>query len=271
MNALVSDAENALTNIKNNLYTLKVTVVESEEKLNSHINAIQSIEKSMEENQSLIQIENEKLSEHQANASEDKARLVEIEAEYRASIEKLDIQQTESQKINELINLETTRIDYINKSIEDLQIRRAQLNEESKNIQQKITNKENIPSIDMEDINKQISIADRELLEKKNLLSELEQETKKFNIQKEEHLKELQQTEIQITTLSNFVDSEIEDEVTNQFLKKIDIDKDRNIFKNVNIEKGWEKAIGFILADYASAYENKKIAPNSLKEIPTNK
>ena len=122
----------------------------------------------------------------------------------------------------------------------------------------------------MEDINKQISVSDKELLEKKNLLSELEQETKKFNIQKEEHLRELQQTEIQITTLSNFVDSEIEDEVTNQFLKKIDIDKDRNIFKNVNIEKGWEKAIGFILADYASAYENKKISPNSLEEIPTN-
>jgi len=270
VNALVSDAENALNNIKNNLDRLKVTVVESEEKLNSHINAIQSIEKSMEENQSLIQIENEKLSKHQANASEDKARLVEIEAEYRASIEKLDIQQAESQKINELINLETTRIDYINKSIEDLQTRKAQLNEESKNIKQKIINKENIPSIDMEDINKQITVSDKELLEKKNLLSELEQETKNFNIQKEEHLRELQQTEIQITTLSNFVDSEIEDEVTNQFLKKIDIDKDRNIFKNVNIEKGWEKAIGFILADYASAYENKKISPNSLEEIPTN-
>ena len=113
VNALVSDAENALNNIKNNLERLKITLVESEEKLKSHTTLIDEIEKGMEENQNLIQIENEKLSQHQQNAGADKARLVKVEAEYRVAIEKLELQESESQKIYELINLESTRIDYI--------------------------------------------------------------------------------------------------------------------------------------------------------------
>ena len=118
VNALVSDAENALNNIKNNLERLKVTLIESEEKLKSHTTSIEEIEKAIEENQNLIQIENEKLSQHQQNAGADKASLVKVEAEYRAAVEKLEFQQSESQKIYELINLEATRIDFINKGIE---------------------------------------------------------------------------------------------------------------------------------------------------------
>ena len=57
----------------------------------------------------------------------DKASLVKVEAEYRAAVEKLEVQQRENQKIYELINLESTRIDYINKGIEDLEVRKKQL------------------------------------------------------------------------------------------------------------------------------------------------
>jgi chromosome segregation ATPase len=120
-----------LNNIKNNLERLKVTLIESEEKLKSHTTSIEEIEKAIEENQNLIQIENEKLSQHQQNAVADKASLVKVEAEYRAAVEKLEFQQSESQKIYELINLESTRIDYINKGIEDLEVRKKQLHDES--------------------------------------------------------------------------------------------------------------------------------------------
>ena len=270
VNAVVSDAENSLNNIKNNLERLKITVVESEEKLKSHTTSIEEIEKAMEENQSLIQIENEKLSQHQKNAGEDKAKLVEAEAGYRALVEKLDLQQIENQKIHELINLETTRIDYISKSIDDLEARKKLLDDESSSINEKNSDKKVIPTKSFEDIDNQISNADRELLEKKQLLNKLESEKEKLNLQKEEHFKRVQQTEIQITTLSNFVDNEITDEVTSNFLEKLGINKNSNIFKKVDIEKGWEKAVGFILADYASAYENKRLAPNSFKEIPTD-
>jgi chromosome segregation protein len=270
VNALVSDAENALNNIKNNLERLKLTVVESEEKLKSHTTSIEEIEKAMEENQNFIQIENEKLTQHQQNAGGDKASLVEVEAEFRASVEKLELQQSENQKIHELINLELTRIDYINKSVDDLEARKKSLHEESLKIKATEPNNENVSPSNIGDIDDQITMADQELAEKKQLLDELERETEKLNLQKEEHLKRFQQTEIQIETLSNFVDNEITDEATSEFLNKVGIDKNRNIFKKVNIEKGWERAFGFILSEYASAYENKRVTPKSLKEIPTN-
>ena len=68
----------------------------------------------------------------------DKASLVKVEAEYRAAIEKLEVQQSENQKIYELINLESTRIDYINKGIEDLEVRKKQLHDESLAIKEKV-------------------------------------------------------------------------------------------------------------------------------------
>ena len=270
VNALVSDAENALNNIKNNLERLKITLVESEEKLKSHTTLIDEIEKGMEENQNLIQIENEKLSQHQQNAGADKARLVKVEAEYRVAIEKLELQQSESQKIYELINLESTRIDYINKSIEDLKTRKKQLHDESLAIKEKGESNDSAPLNHIGDIDNQITLADNELLEKKELLNRLEKETDSLNLLKDEHLKNFQQTEIQISTLSNFVESEINDEVTSEFLNEAGIDKNRNIFKRVDIKKDWQKAVGFLLSEYVSAYESKRIAPQSLKEIPTS-
>ncbi len=270
VNALVSDAENALNNIKNNLERLKITLVESEEKLKSHTTLIDEIEKGMEENQNLIQIENEKLSQHQQNAGADKARLVKVEAEYRVAIEKLELQQSESQKIYELINLESTRIDYINKSIEDLKTRKKQLYDESLTIKEKGESNDSAPLNHIGDIDNQITLADNELLEKKELLNRLEKETDSLNLLKDEHLKNFQQTEIQISTLSNFVESEMNDEVTSEFLNEVGIDKNRNIFKRVDIEKDWQKAVGFLLSEYASAYESKRIEPQSLKEIPTS-
>tara|TARA_B110000261_G_scaffold120541_1_gene134482 strand:- start:65 stop:3568 length:3504 start_codon:yes stop_codon:yes gene_type:complete len=270
VNALVSDAENALNNIKNNLERLKITLVESEEKLKSHTTLIDEIEKGMEENQNLIQIENEKLSQHQQNAGADKARLVKVEAEYRVAIEKLELQQSESQKIYELINLESTRIDYINKSIEDLKTRKKQLYDESLAIKEKGESNDSAPLNHIGDIDSQITLADNELLEKKELLNRLEKETDSLNLLKDEHLKNFQQTEIQISTLSNFVESEMNDEVTSELLNEVGIDKNRNIFKRVDIKKDWQKAVGFLLSEYASAYESKRIAPQSLKEIPTS-
>ena len=270
VNALVSDAENALNNIKNNLERLKITLVESEEKLKSHSTLMDEIEKGIEENQNLLQIENEKLSQHQQNAGVDKARLVKVEAEYRAVVEKLELQQTESQKIYELINLESTRIDYINKSIEDLEARKKQLHDESLAIKEKGKSNDSNPSNHIGDIDNQIMFADNELSKKKELLSKLEKETDSLNLLKEEHLKNFQQTEIQISTLSNFVESEINDEVTSEFLNKAGIDKNKNIFKRVDIEKDWQKAIGFLLSEYASAFESKRISSQSLKDIPTS-
>ena len=46
--------------------------------------------------------------------------------------------------------------------------------------------------------------------------------------------------------------------------------KENNLFKRVDIEKDWQKAVGFVLSEYASAYESKRLAPQSLKEIPTS-
>jgi hypothetical protein len=60
------------------------------------------------------------------------------------------------------------------------------------------------------------------------------------------------------------------DEHTSEFLNEAGIDKERNIFKRVDIEKDWQKAVGFLLSEYASAYESKRISPKSLKEIPTS-
>ena len=82
----------------------------------------------------------------------------------------------------------------------------------------------------------------------------LEKETDILNLTKDEHLKNFQQTEIQISTLSSFVENEMNDEHTSEFLNEVGIDKDRNIFKRVDIEKDWQKAVGFQLSDYASAY-----------------
>ncbi len=170
VNALVSDAENALNNIKNNLERLKVTLVESEEKLKSHTTSIDEIEKAIEENQNLIQIENEKLSQHQQNAGADKASLVKVEAEYRAAVDKLEFQQSESQKIYELINLESTRIDYINKGIEDLKARKKQLHDESMVIKEKGGGHDRTSPDHIGDIDNQITLTDNELAEKKELL-----------------------------------------------------------------------------------------------------
>ena len=270
VNALVSDAENSLNNIKNNLERLKIALVESEEKLISNTTSIEEIEKGMEENQNLIQIENEKLSQHQQNSGANKARLVEVEAEYRAAIAKLEVQQSENQKIHELINLESTRIDYINKSIEDLEVRKKQLHDESSIIKQKGSHNEHTPSSHIKDIDNQISSTDDELSKKKDLLNRLERETESLNLKKQEHLKKFQQTEVQITTLSSFVDIEINDEVTSKFLNKEGIDKNMNIFKKVDIEKVWERAVGFLLSEYTNAYENKRISPQSLKDIPAS-
>jgi len=270
VNALVSDAENALNNIKNNLERLKVTLVESEEKLKSHTTSIDEIEKAIEENQNLIQIENEKLSQHQQNAVADKASLVKVEAEYRAAIEKLEVQQSENQKVYELINLESTRLDYINKGIEDLEVRKKQLHDESLAIKERGGSHDSTSPEHIGDIDNQITLADNELSEKKELLRKLEKETDNLNLRKDEHLKNFQQTEIQISTLSSFVESEMNDEHTSEFLNEAGIDKERNIFKRVDIEKDWQKAVSFLLSEYSSGYESKRISPKSLKEIPTS-
>ena len=50
------------------------------------------------------------------------------------------------------------------------------------------------------DIDNQITLADNELAEKKELLNKLEKETDSLNLRKDEHLKNFQQTEIQIST-----------------------------------------------------------------------
>ena len=145
-------------------------MVESEEKLKSHTTSIDEIEKAIEENQNLIQIENEKLSQHQQNAVADKASLVKVEAEYRAAVEKLEVQQSENQKIYELINLESTRIDYINKGIEDLEVRKKQLHDESLAIKEKGGSHDSTSPDHIGDIDNQITLADNELAEKKELL-----------------------------------------------------------------------------------------------------
>ena len=97
-----------------------------------------------------------------------------VEAEYRAAVEKLEFQQSESQKIYELINLESTRIDFINKGIEDLKTRKKQLHDESMVIKEKGGGHDRTSPDHIGDIDNQITLADNELAEKKELLSKLE-------------------------------------------------------------------------------------------------
>ena len=97
------------------------------------------------------------------------------------------------------------------------------------------------------------------------MLSKLEKETDSLNLRKDEHLKNFQQTEIQISTLSSFVESEMNDEHTSEFLNEAGIDKERNIFKRVDIEKDWQKAVSFLLSEYAAPMKAKEYPLNHLK------
>ena len=80
--------------------------------------------------------------------------------------------------------------------------------------------------------------------------------------------KELQETEIRISSLNDFINEDKSSANIDSWLNTAGIEKNQPILDQINIKNGWDTAFGYLLGEYVHAYESTNFDINALNERP---
>ena len=267
VNAAVSKTENALTNIKNDIERLTVTEFEARQKIENHTTLESELSDAIEKNQNSLKSEASKLESHEQVGASNKSKLVEAEEAYRASLSDFEATQASLQLILEEINLESTRIDFINQSIHDLNQRKNLMAEELGQLMTDSPDSNHFPQQATE-INKQLEISDKLIKEKKTEAKQVENKVGQIRLERDNKAKQLHETEIRISSLLEFLNKDKESDEVSSWLNAVGISNHQTIIDKVSIKKGWENALGYFLSDQIQAYGHSELNLNQINARP---
>ena len=111
--------------------------------------------------------------------------------------------------------------------------------------------------------------------EKKEIFNSLDEKLKeslskieKARNERDVKSKELQETEIRISSLNDFINEDKNSANIDSWLNTAGIEKNQPILDQINIKDGWDTAFGYLLGEYVHAYESTNFDINALNERP---
>ena len=111
--------------------------------------------------------------------------------------------------------------------------------------------------------------------EKKEIFNSLDEKLKeslskieKARNERDVKAKELQETEIRISSLNDFINEDKSSANIDSWLNTAGIEKNQPILDQINIKDGWDTAFGYFLEEYVHAYESTNFDINALNERP---
>ena len=111
--------------------------------------------------------------------------------------------------------------------------------------------------------------------EKKEIFNSLDEKLKeslskieKARNERDVKSKELQETEIRISSLNDFINEDKSSANIDSWLNTAGIEKNQPILDQINIKDGWDTAFGYFLEEYVHAYESTNFDINALNERP---
>ena len=239
--------------------------ISEEERLRGIINQgtqrLADIDKELNRLNELVASLNNELESYQSklndfdNTYEDKKnKFTEAQNEF-SQIEKSSLKfNQEFIEKKEKLNLDKNTLVFINNKIQDFDNRIAQFTSQLEQQQLIIA--------DIDDTNEtqidQLRIESKELMDlvtnKKNLISEFEQEFDELNDKKQDIQSDLSDAQAEVKTLTNLIDSQSNQSKVSEWLESNQIDSNLNILKIIDIDRKWSSALDSALGVKSNAF-----------------
>ncbi|MDA0731043.1 MAG: chromosome segregation protein SMC [Proteobacteria bacterium] len=251
-NAAVTNTENKLNNLKEKIQNLVKLKEGSALKLQEFDLLTTEYDLQLAETKKIFESEKQKLTEETANLAEIKDLFSAIENKYSTDNKKYNETNSQWLQLKERLNVESATIELTEKIIADLSNRTNLLKEELSQINV------NISGLEKPEILKKLEIELASIKDssqqKKSEYEALEKETLEKRDLAFEAKQKITETQLRINSLKQTINKQFNPETINNWLNEIGAPNNDNVFKQVKIKKGWEKALSILLGSRIQAF-----------------
>ena len=251
-NATVTNSENKLNNIKEKIQSLLKLKEGSELKLKEFDSLKEEYELKLIESNKILTGEKEKLTEELSLLENIKNTFSEIENTFNEDNDNYNKAHHNWLELKEQLNVESATINLNQKIIDDLSGRSKTLIDELDQINSKMISVEKPDGLIR--LEAEIDTLKETIRNNKFNLERLEKEVTQNRDRSFESKQRIAEIQFRINALRQSINKEFEPEATNEWLKQIGSADQENIFKQVKIKKGWEKALSTFLGNKIQAF-----------------
>ena len=265
-NALVSDAENKASNLKEKIEQQRNIKISNQDKLKKINEAEIQLKEELVNNENLLNDANKK------NGSSLEL-LSALRSKFQVSKETNEVAVNEYQKASsqlqtstEKLNISLTAVEFIENNISELSNRINGLEVELKNLDSGTKKNEKPKNLSL--IETEIKDADI-LLESKSLKSQdMTQAIEDLKNQSNLKKSEIDDRQVRISSLKEVIEQEVDQKKIEAWLNEVGSKNHTSLVKSIDIKDGWERALGIILGSKVEAYKTSDINIKNIKRPP---